>query len=375
MAGSPSVSGRRRGASACPVKAEQSFLERAMSPEPIYKICPRDALARGGDGRPLRRRAGRPRRRLHPFLHRARRCARRRRGILPAQDDLLLIAVDADALGDKLRWEPSRGGALFPHLYGACRCRRCARSSRCRSCSRRPHLSRRTFHDDRRPRDRLLAAPRTGARAPVWRSGRRGAAAPVRPRRRRRSAADRSRCSASTFPIRSGLAAGFDKDGEVPDAMLGLGFGWVEVGTVTPLPQAGNPPPRLFRLPADRALINRLGFNNEGHEAATRPARPAARPSRASSASISAQTATARTGSSTIMPACACSRRSPPISPSTSPRRTRRGFASCRAARRSPSCCARIERGARRSGGGERPPHAAPPQDRAGSRRQGARRA
>lgn len=70
------------------------------------------------------------------------------------------------------------------------------------------------------------------------------------------------------FPNPVGLAAGLDKDAMVPDAMLGLGFGWVEVGTLTPLPQAGNPQPRLFRLPADRALINRLGFNNEGHEAA-----------------------------------------------------------------------------------------------------------
>ena len=65
-----------------------------------------------------------------------------------------------------------------------------------------------------------------------------------------------------------GLAAGFDKDAAVPDAMLSLGFGFVEIGTLTPLPQEGNPRPRLFRLPADRALINRLGFNNEGHDAA-----------------------------------------------------------------------------------------------------------
>jgi dihydroorotate dehydrogenase len=71
-----------------------------------------------------------------------------------------------------------------------------------------------------------------------------------------------------SFPSPVGLAAGFDKNGAVPRAMLALGFGFVEIGTVTPLPQAGNPPPRLFRLPADRALINRLGFNNEGHEAA-----------------------------------------------------------------------------------------------------------
>jgi dihydroorotate dehydrogenase len=70
------------------------------------------------------------------------------------------------------------------------------------------------------------------------------------------------------FPNPVGLAAGLDKDGRVPDAMLGMGFGFVEVGTVTPLPQEGNPAPRLFRLPSDRALINRLGFNNEGHEAA-----------------------------------------------------------------------------------------------------------
>jgi dihydroorotate dehydrogenase len=61
-----------------------------------------------------------------------------------------------------------------------------------------------------------------------------------------------------------GLAAGFDKDAEVPEKMLALGFGFVEVGTLTPEPQAGNPRPRLFRLVEDRAVINRLGFNNGG---------------------------------------------------------------------------------------------------------------
>ena len=66
------------------------------------------------------------------------------------------------------------------------------------------------------------------------------------------------------FPSPVGLAAGFDKDGEVPDAMLSLGFGFVEVGTLTPLPQAGNPKPRLFRLAEDQAVINRMGFNNRG---------------------------------------------------------------------------------------------------------------
>jgi dihydroorotate dehydrogenase len=66
------------------------------------------------------------------------------------------------------------------------------------------------------------------------------------------------------LPNPIGLAAGFDKDAEVIPAMLGFGFGFVECGTVTPRPQPGNPRPRLFRLPEDRAVINRMGFNNEG---------------------------------------------------------------------------------------------------------------
>jgi dihydroorotate dehydrogenase len=64
-----------------------------------------------------------------------------------------------------------------------------------------------------------------------------------------------------------GLAAGFDKNAEAPDAMLASGFGFVECGTVTPLPQDGNPRPRLFRLTEDKAVINRMGFNNQGLEA------------------------------------------------------------------------------------------------------------
>ena len=70
------------------------------------------------------------------------------------------------------------------------------------------------------------------------------------------------------FPNPLGIAAGFDKNAEVPDAMLAMGMGFAEVGTVTPRPQAGNPTPRIFRLPADRGVINRLGFNNDGHAAA-----------------------------------------------------------------------------------------------------------
>src|SRR5215212_2168489 len=80
------------------------------------------------------------------------------------------------------------------------------------------------------------------------------------------------------LPNPIGLAAGFDKNAEVPDAMLGLGFGFVEIGSVTPKPQDGNPRPRLFRLAEDRGVINRMGFPGQGLEAAR--SRLAARPRR-----------------------------------------------------------------------------------------------
>src|SRR5437879_9469734 len=72
------------------------------------------------------------------------------------------------------------------------------------------------------------------------------------------------------FPNPVGMAAGFDKNAEVPDALLRAGFGFVEIGTVTPRPQSGNPRPRLFRLPRDEGVINRLGFNSEGADAVLR---------------------------------------------------------------------------------------------------------
>src|SRR6266478_536887 len=64
------------------------------------------------------------------------------------------------------------------------------------------------------------------------------------------------------------LDAGFDKDARVPEAMRAFGFGFVEIGTVTPLPQPGNPKPRVFRLEQDQAIINRMGFNSGGLDAA-----------------------------------------------------------------------------------------------------------
>src|SRR3954453_14839267 len=78
----------------------------------------------------------------------------------------------------------------------------------------------------------------------------------------------KTRVAGLDFPSPIGLAAGFDKDAEVPEQMLTLGFGFFEGGTVTPRPQQGNDKPRLFRLREDRAVINRLGFNNRGQPAA-----------------------------------------------------------------------------------------------------------
>ena len=80
----------------------------------------------------------------------------------------------------------------------------------------------------------------------------------------------RPRPSASSSPTRSACAAGLDKNGAHIDALLALGFGFVEVGTITPRPQAGNPKPRMFRLPEHSAVINRLGFNNDGVDALVR---------------------------------------------------------------------------------------------------------
>lgn len=85
-----------------------------------------------------------------------------------------------------------------------------------------------------------------------------------------------STCIGIDLPSPVGVAAGFDKNAEVPDAMLALGFGFTEIGAVTPRPQAGNPRPRLFRLTEDRAAINRFGFNNQGLDAIA--ARLTARP-------------------------------------------------------------------------------------------------
>jgi dihydroorotate dehydrogenase len=86
------------------------------------------------------------------------------------------------------------------------------------------------------------------------------------PRARADKAEDGIVLAGLRLPNRIGLAAGFDKNAQVPDAMLAAGFGFVECGTVTPKPQSGNPKPRLFRLSEDQGVINRMGFNNDGLE-------------------------------------------------------------------------------------------------------------
>ncbi len=83
-----------------------------------------------------------------------------------------------------------------------------------------------------------------------------------------RDPALRVRALGLELPSPLGLAAGFDKEAAHVDALTALGFGFVEIGTITALPQPGNPRPRMFRLPADRALVNRMGFNNAGAQAA-----------------------------------------------------------------------------------------------------------
>jgi len=89
-------------------------------------------------------------------------------------------------------------------------------------------------------------------------------------RRREDDARLATRAFGLNFPNPLGLAAGFDKSAEVPDALLRLGFGFVEIGTVTPQPQSGNQRPRLFRLLTDRGVINRMGFNNAGAQVVLR---------------------------------------------------------------------------------------------------------
>lgn len=135
-----------------------------------------------------------------------------------------------------------------------------------------------------------------------------------------------------SFPNPVGLAAGLDKNGAHIDALLALGFGFVEIGTVTPRAQQGNPRPRMFRLPEQQAVINRLGFNNEGVDALVRNVSKARRRGGGLlGINIGKNKDTPTTRPSAIT--CTAwngSIRWPTTSPSTSPRPTPRACANCR---------------------------------------------
>ncbi len=189
------------------------------------------------------------------------------------QAGLFLIEVDAEALGDRLRWERSRNDvAVSASLWRT-------RSRHGHQCVRHvPALRRDTRHSGTRAVFRAfdsfsLPLLRWFDPEDAHRHGDPGAAP---------TAADAAcgrtnpklamRAFGLNFPNPIGMAAGFDKSAEAPDALLRLGFGFVEIGSVTPRPQAGNPRPRIFRLERDEAVINRMGFNNDGADAVLAPA-------------------------------------------------------------------------------------------------------
>jgi hypothetical protein len=136
------------------------------------------------------------------------------------------------------------------------------------------------------------------------------------------------------FPNPVGLAAGFDKNAVAVRALLALGFGFVEAGTVTLHPQHGNPRPRIVRLPAQQALINRMGFNNDGRQ--PRAASRVGGAGRVSSAAMSARTGPR--GSAAACAAAAASALTSAISSSASLRWLRPACVPCGAERSSPVC-------------------------------------
>ena len=223
-------------------------------------------VARGRSGRRLRGRGRRPR---STATSTSRPPRRRRR---PPPNGLRAAAISRSwpstptRSGTALRWEPSRGGALFPHLYGPLPTSAVAVGALAAARAGRPP---RLWG----PRAVSLTGlfeplvkrlpPETAHRAAIL--GLKVAWPTPAPRPAPRLAVQ---ALGLTFPNPLGLAAGFDKNAEVPGAMLRLGFGFVEVGTLTPRPQPGNARPRLFRLREDGAVINRFGFNNDGFDRA-----------------------------------------------------------------------------------------------------------
>lgn len=202
--------------------------------------------------------------------------------------NLIVIAFASADLGPDLKWEPSRGGQLFPHFYAdlppkharaiwplplnhdgipqlpndlvpprttaaASRRTRPAPPAIFRSMAEALSLPALHAFDAETAHTLTLKAIKSGM-APIAQGS-------------LDAACLTAGCLGKNLANPIGLAAGFDKDGEVPDAMLAAGFGYVEVGTVTPRAQPGNPRPRAFRLSDAQAVLNRYGFNNAGHDA------------------------------------------------------------------------------------------------------------
>lgn len=190
------------------------------------------------------------------------------------QDNLVLVAVDPKSLGPELKWETSRGGQPFPHLYGALPLAAVCWWSDLKLGPDGTHI----FSDlelSKADLGKLSCLYRLARPAVFMMDAERAHALAL-------TALKSLPCSglpqpdpilftelwgrALMNPV--GVSAGFDKNAEVPRQLFALGFGLVEVGSITPRPQSGNPKPRVFRLREDAGVINRLGFNNEGMEAA-----------------------------------------------------------------------------------------------------------
>ena len=188
--------------------------------------------------------------------------------------DLLLVEFRTDDLGTELVWEPSRDGELFPHLYAELQPQKALNvrpltldDNGGAGNPRRTRLMQNSIFKMAQPM--LMALPPEDAHEMALRALELG----LHPTDERGAGALHQNVLGLDFANPVGVAgAGFDKDARVPDALLALGCGFSEIGTVTPRPQPGNPTPRVFRLVKERAVINRLGFNNGGHEAAPAPA-------------------------------------------------------------------------------------------------------